>query len=98
MSRSPSTWQAQVRRELIQEGLERLREVPHSLWRDVVGCPMQKTAKARDNRDYRIHTTVDWADSAHENIRVTVALETGSLGRRRYSQSFVLTPQNQFRE
>ena len=37
MTRSPSSWQAQVRRELIDEELERLREVPHSLWRDVVG-------------------------------------------------------------
>src|SRR5688572_17833965 len=97
MTRSPSTWQAQVRRELIEEELERLREVPHSLWRDVVGRPMHKTARARDNRAYRIHTMVDWADSAHENIRVTVALETGSLGRRVFSQSFVLTPENKFR-
>ena len=98
MTRSPSTWQAQVRRELIDDELERLREVPHSLWRDVVGRPMRKTARARDNRAYRIHTMVDWADSAQKNIRVTVALETGSLGRRLLSQSFVLTPENQFRE
>jgi hypothetical protein len=98
MTRPPLTWQAQVRRELIEQELAKLREVPHSLWRDVVGQPMRKTARARDNRDYRIRTTVEWAAPGSHNIRVTVALETASLRRRLQSQSFVLTPDNRFTE
>jgi hypothetical protein len=98
MTRPPLTWQAQVRCELIEQELAKLREVPHSLWRDVVGQPMRKTARARDNRDYRIRTTVEWAAPGSHNIRVTVALETASLGRRLQSQSFVLTPENRFTE
>lgn len=99
MTRSPLMWQAQVRRELVAHEIDQLREVPHSMWRDVVGQPMRKTAHARDNRAYRIRTTVEWADpgSSH-NIRVTVALETGPLRRRIQSQSFVLTPENRFTE
>ena len=99
MTRSPLMWQARVRRELVAQELDKLREVPHSLWRDVVGQPMRKTAHARDNRAYRIRTTVEWAEprSSH-NIRVTVALETGPFRRRLQSQSFVLTPENRFTE
>ena len=98
MLHSPSMLQAQVRRQLVEEELAKLREVPHSLWRDVIGRPMRKTARARDNRAYRIRTTVDWAEPGSSNIRVTVVLETASLGRRLQSQSFVLTPENRFQE
>ena len=98
MPRSPVLYQAQVRRELVEEELSKLREVPHSLWRDVIGRPMHKNARGRDNRPYRIRTTVDWATPGSNNIRVTVALETRALGRRLQSQSFVLTPENRFAE
>ena len=98
MPRSPVILQAQVRRELIESELAKLREVPHSLLRDVIGRPMRKKARARDNRGYRICTIVDWADPGSSNIRVTVALESGALGRRLLSQSFVLTPENRFTE
>ena len=90
--------QAQVRRQLLEEELSRLREVPHSFWRDVIGRPMRKTARASDNRPYRIRTAVDWAEPGSDNIRVTVALESRPLGRRLQSQSFVLTPDNRFQE
>ena len=105
MTRSPLMWQAQVRRELVAHEIDQLREVPHSMWRDVVGQPMRKTAHARDNRAYRIRTTdsigndnVTWDPGSSHNIRVTVALETGPLRRRIQSQSFVLTPENRFTE
>ena len=98
MGRGPLMLEAQVRRQLIEDELEKLREVPHSLWRDVVGQPMRKTARARDNRDYEIRTTIDWAEPGSENIRVTVSLETRRFRRRLQSQSFVLTPENRFTE
>jgi IS5 family transposase len=91
-------WQAQVRRQLVEEELTKLREVPHSMWREVIGRPMRKTARARDNRAYRVRTVVDWAEPGSSNIRVTIVLETASFGRRLQSQSFVLTPENRFLE
>ena len=98
MSHAPIMRQAHLRRELIEAELAKLREVPHSMWRDVIGRSMHKTARARDNRAYRVRTVVDWAAPGSDNIRVTVFLESRTLGRRLQSQSFVLTPQNQFQE
>ena len=98
MFRAPFVWEVQVRRELIEEELAKLRELPYSLWRDMLGRTLRKTSKARDNRAYRIRTTADFAFPGSENIRVTVALETGSFGRRLLSQSFVITPENRFQE
>jgi hypothetical protein len=96
MNRSPLMPQAQVRRELIEQELAMLREVPHSFWRDVIGRPMRRTATGRDQRTYRLRTTAEWAAPGSPNIRVTVTLETGRFGRRLQSQHFLLTPQNQF--
>ena len=98
MFRAPFVWEVQVRRELIEDELAQLRELPYSIWRDMVGGTLRKTAKARDNRVYRIQTSVAWARPGTENIRVTVALETGGFGRRLLSQSFVITPDNRFQE
>ena len=98
MFRAPFVWEVQVRRELIEEELAKLRELPYSLWKDMLGRTLRKTSKARDNRAYRIFTSSNWAFAGSENIRVTVALETGSFGRRLLSQSFVITPENRFQE
>ena|SRR5687767_11781834 len=98
MFRSPSVWEVQARRELLEEELGKLRDVPYSLWREMLGQTLRKTLKGRDNRAYRIRTTSDFAFAGSENVRVTVALESGALGRRLLSQSFVITPENRFQE
>ena len=98
MSEPRLTSQAQARRELIAREVEQLREIPHSLWRDVVGQPMRKTMRASDRRSYTIRTTVEWAEPGSSNIRVTVAIEGGAFGRPIQAQSFVLTPENRFAE
>ena len=98
MSPGATTREAQLRRELIEAELDKLREVPHSMWRDLIGRPLRKTARSGDNRSYRVRTTVDWAASGSDNIRVTVTLETRGLRRPLQSQSFVLTPDNRFQE
>src|SRR5689334_21217824 len=56
MTHAPSMLQAHVRRQLVEEELSKLREVPHSMWRDVIGRPMRKSARARDNRAYSLRT------------------------------------------
>ncbi|HVL69661.1 MAG TPA: hypothetical protein VM364_20555 [Vicinamibacterales bacterium] len=98
MFRTSFVWESQVRRELIEDELTRLRELPYSLWRDVIGQPMRKPVRGRDNRAYQLKTSADWMRPGSENIRVTVALETPTLHRRLMSQSFVITPDNRFRE
>ena len=98
MFRGPFVRHVQLRRELIDEELAKLRELPYSLWRDMLGHTLRKTSTARDNRAYRVRTTADLAFPGSENIRVTVALESGGIGRRLLSQSFVITPDNRFLE
>jgi hypothetical protein len=98
MFKSPFVRHVQVWREVLEEELQRLRELPYSLWRDVVACPMYKTTRGRDDRTYRVRITPAWAHNGSEDIRVTVALETRALHRPLMRQSFVITPENRFTE
>jgi hypothetical protein len=98
MIRRPLGWEVLVRREVLEDEIARLRELPYSLWRDVVGRELCKTARGRDERTYRLRVTPVWAQPGLEDIRVVVALETPSLHRRLMRQSFVITPDNRFRE
>ncbi len=98
MLRSLFVWEVQVRREVLEDEIARLRELPYSLWHDVIGRQVCKTARGRDDRTYRIRVTPEWAQTGFEDIRVIVALETPALHRRLMRQSFVITPDNQFRE
>jgi hypothetical protein len=98
MFRAPFVWDIQVRREVLEDELSRLRELPYTLWRDVLTRPMIKRTLGRDNRAYRVKTIAEWTTPGSEDIRVTVWLESPALGRRLMRQSFVITPQNRFTE
>jgi hypothetical protein len=98
MFRNPFVWEVQVRREIIEDEIVRLRDLPYTLWRELLTRPMSKMAKGRDERTYRIKTNANWAHDGSEDIRVEVALESPTLHRRLISQSFVITPDNQFIE
>ena len=87
-----------VRREVLEEEIARLRELPHSLWRDVIGQEVVKTARGRDERTYRLRVTTAWAEPGQDDIRIVVWLETPALHRPLLRQSFVITPDNQLRE
>lgn len=98
MFRAPFAWELQIRRELVEEEMGKLRELPYSLWHEMLGRSVRKGAKARDSRLYGIRTTAGWAQQGSENIRVTVALESGAFRRRLVRKSFVITPENRFQE
>jgi len=73
-----------------------LRELPYSLWRQVLSRPMTKATRGRDNRSYRVRTTAKYVQEGADDIRVTVVLESGALRRHLMRQSFVITPDNRF--
>ena len=98
MFRSPFVWEVQVRREVLDDEISRLHELPYSVWHSMLGRAMVKTAKGRDERTYRIRTRAGWAVAGSEDIRVSVTLETLALRRRLMRQSFVITPDNRFAE
>lgn len=98
MSQNPFVWEVQVRREVLDDEMVRLREVPYSLWRDVMRAPISKVVKARDNKPYLVRVTADYAPDGSEDIRVTLSLARASLLRRGLMrQTFIITKENTFR-
>jgi hypothetical protein len=93
--RNPFVWRAQIQREVLDEELSRLRDVPYSAWQKVVAAPVRKTLTARDGRTYTLHVT---ARPVHrDHILVTLSLATRGLIRRGLMrQSFTITPENRF--
>jgi hypothetical protein len=97
MARNPFVWEIQVRREVLEEEMARLRELPYSVWGQVIVSPIKKIVKARDNQPYVLRVTAEHVRGSRD-IRVTMALGRATLLRRRLMrQSFVITPDNQFR-
>jgi hypothetical protein len=95
MARDPFVWQVHVRREVLDDEVARLRELPYSVWCDVVRAPMTKKALGRDNRTYRVRVSAAWAGDGTEDIRVTASLQTRGLRRTIASESFVVTPEGE---
>jgi hypothetical protein len=96
MSRNPFVWQIQVRREVLDDEMARLRPVPYSLWRDVVASPIRKVVGGRDNKDYLVRVSAEYVKGSPD-IRVTLSLaSTGWLQHHLMRQSFTITPDNEF--
>jgi len=98
VTRAPFAWEMQVRREVLEDELERLRDLPYSVWREVIASPLTRTATARDGKKYRLKVTARWAAPGSDDIRVSVALQSSALRRPLLAESFVITPDNQFLE
>ena len=98
MATPPFVWEIQVRREVLDDEMSRLREVPYSLWMDVLKKPVHKTVTARDNKDYLLTVTADVASDGSGDIHVTMSLaSTGLLRRGLLRQTFTITRENTFR-
>ena len=96
MARNSFVWEAQVRREVLDNEVAQLREIPYSLWRQVVGAPSSKIVTARDERKYRVQVSAEYVGA--EDIRVTLSLASaGGLRRKLMRQTFIITPDNRFR-
>jgi len=98
MRRPASPRETQIRHEVIEDEIARLRDLPYSLWRDVLTRPMTKTLRGRNDRVYLLRTTATWTHAGSENIRVLLVLESRFLHRRLLRQSIVITPDNRFLE
>lgn len=94
MARQPFVWEVHVRRELLDDELARLRELPYSLWRDVIDAPLSKTMIGRDGRNYRVLLHPRWDRSGPDWIRVDVALRWSGWRRGSLRDSFTITPDN----
>jgi hypothetical protein len=97
MSRNPFVWEVEVRRELLDDEMLRLRELPYTVWRHVIHTPIRKTVWARDSQAYRLRVTAEFVRGS-QDIRVTMTLARPSLLRRHtMKRTFVVTPGNEFK-
>ena len=95
MARQPFVWEVHVRREMVEDELARLRDLPYSVWRAAVGTPRVKQIVGRDNRTYTLTVDAGWARRESEDIHVTVTLNGPGLRRSRLRQGFTISPDNQ---
>ena len=95
VARQPFVWEVHVRREMVEDELARLREVPYGIWREAVGVPRVKTVTGRDGKQYTLTVSADWVRRGTEDIRVVVTLGGHGLRRAPFQQAFVVTPDNQ---
>ena len=94
MARDPFVWEVQVRREVLDEEVARLRELPYALWREMLSRDVTKSATGRDNRPYRVRVRAERLRDGSDDIRVTAILESPGLRRSLMRQGFVITPEN----
>lgn len=92
MAREPFVWEVQIRREILEEEFEQLRDLPYSLWREMIGSPMSKTVVGRDSRNYLVRIEADWDRPGTSDVRVTMSLKLVRWRPTRpVRQSFVIT-------
>ncbi len=96
MTRSPFVWETHVRREVLDEEVEKLQELPYSIWVDVIRAPRSRRVAGRDGRTYQLTVRAAWAARGSQDIRVVVTLRSAHLRRRLLRSSFVITPDNRF--
>jgi hypothetical protein len=98
MPRNPFAWEIQVRREVLDDEMIRLRQLPYHVWQDVVKKPISKMVTARDEKPYRLRVTAEYTMDGTEDIRVIMSLARASLLRRGLlRQTFIITRENTIR-
>ena len=98
MHRNPFVWEVQVRREVLDDEMARLREIPYTLWKDKLHSPLSKVVSGRDNLPYRVTVTAEQVTDGSDDIRVTLSLaRVSNLRRGLMRQDFVITKDNRFR-
>jgi len=96
MIRSPFVRETHERREVLDEEVDKLQELPYSIWTGMIRTPLSRPVSGRDGRAYRLSVRATWAASGSEDIRIVVTLQSARLRRRLLRSSFVITPDNTF--
>lgn len=96
MARQPFVWEIHVLHEVVEDEIAQLRELPYSMWQEIVDAPMTKTVTARDSKPYKLTLEATWMRPSSENIRVAVTLKGSGWRGPTITESFVITPENKF--
>jgi hypothetical protein len=98
VAREPFVWEVHVRREVLEDEVARLREVPYTVWREAIGVPRVKSITGRDDREYALTVTAEFDRGDTQNIRVTVTLGGSGLRHPPLQQAFAISPDDLFLE
>jgi hypothetical protein len=91
MASESAELELQARREMFAAEVAELRNLPYSIWRDVVHVPMVRRLFAADGQRYVVSLEAQPTGKA-QNLRVTVTLRTAGWWKRRVDRaSFVVT-------
>ena len=98
MSRNPFVWEIQVRREVLDDEMARLREIPYSVWQEILEKPISKIVTARDDKPYLLRVSAELSPDGSGDIRVSMSLARARAFRRGLMrQTFTITRENTFR-
>lgn len=92
MSRQPFVWEVQIRRELLDDEIARLREVPYLVWRDAIGLRRSKSVVGRDQKSYTLTVAADWERKGSDRIAVRLTLEGPGIRRGSLEDTLLVTP------
>ncbi len=96
MVQRPQVWKVRlgtgVPESLLEEEIGSLRDLPYSVWRDVIDAPRKKTRSA-NGRAFVVSLAASWAGPHSGDIRVTVAARPrGWTFHPTLRRSFIITP------
>ena len=78
-------WQRPLRQDVLDDAIEKLRNLPFDALRDLVGLPRTKRVLIRDSKQYDLRVTVHWVNGgagiSSRGLGITVQLTPGWLGR-----------------
>ena len=98
MAEEPFAWEVHAQLQVLEDELAQLRDLPYSLWRDVIHAPYTKKADGRDGKSHRLKIEADWDRAGSVDIRVTATVKPTARGVDPVSGNFVITPDNTFRD
>ncbi len=95
MARRPSGWKVRVGTgvpdTIVEEEIAQLRDLPYSVWREIIDAPRTKT-RTQGGKAYAVRLEATWAAPDSEDIRVTVAARTAGWSfHPALRKSFVIT-------
>ncbi len=85
MTRSASD----TRDRILGEEFEQLRELPYTIWRELVGTSKIKAIQGPDGRNYRVQASPTWSDPPSSDVLVVVSLRSSGRSLGHIERSFI---------
>ena len=74
-------WRVHLRQDVLDDVMSELRGLPHEVLLRIVGQPLTKKARGRDQKVYNLTATADWVAPHSRDLYITVRLKRGWFGK-----------------